>query len=218
MSDHAATTRYPGYDVLDKRDSPSWDPVTRRVVDDRLATPLQPRFFDAAQWSAATALCACVVAQPDDRPAVPVPALLDARLWDDSGDGYRNVRLPPLREAWRVGLAAMDAESRQSHDVAFAGLSAARQDALLKRMQRGELHHATWQAMPSDLFFSDRVLHDLYAAYYSHPTSWSEIGFGGPANPRGYVRLSFDRRDPWEAVEAGADDEHRVRQENARVR
>ena len=56
--------------------------------------------------------------------------------------------------------------------------------------------------MPCRLFFSARVLHDVVAAYYAHPTSWNEIGFGGPASPRGYVRMGFDKRDPWEAAEA----------------
>ncbi len=219
MSDHAAPTRYPGYDVLNKRDSPSWDAVTRRVVDERLATPSQPRFFDPDQWRAAAALCDCVVAQPDDRPAVPVAAMLDSKLHEDSGDGYRNAQLPPLREAWQRGLTALDAESRYAHQVVFADLSTPRQQDLLKRAQRGDLHHDAWQGMPPALFFSDRVLHDLYGAYYSHPSSWSEIGFGGPANPRGYVRLVGDRRDGWEPIEVHAgDDREAVTQENARVR
>ena len=63
------------------------------------------------------------------------------------------------------------------------------------------------------------MLRDLYGAYYSHPTAWSDIGFGGPANPRGYVRLAADRRDAWEPIEAHADeDRDEVQQENARVR
>jgi hypothetical protein len=37
--------------------------------------------------------------------------------------------------------------------------------------------------------------------YYAHPQAWDEIGFGGPASPRGYVRMGFNRYDPWEAVE-----------------
>ena len=45
------------------------------------------------------------------------------------------------------------------------------------------------------------MLHDIGSAYYAHPTAWSEIGFGGPASPRGYVRMDENRRDPWEAVE-----------------
>jgi hypothetical protein len=27
------------------------------------------------------------------------------------------------------------------------------------------------------------------AAFYSHPWAWNEIGFGGPAYPRGFMRL-----------------------------
>lgn len=27
------------------------------------------------------------------------------------------------------------------------------------------------------------------SAFYSHPWAWNEIGFGGPAYPRGYMRL-----------------------------
>lgn len=219
MSDHAAPTRYPGYDVLHKRDSPSWDAVTRKVVDERLAAPSQPRFFEAGPSRTVTALCACLIVQPDDRPPVPVAALLDAKLFENSGDGYRNAALPPLREAWQRGLTALDAESQQAYEMSFADLSQLQQHKLLTRMQQGDLRHDAWQGMPPALFFSDRLLHDLYGAYYSHPSSWSEIGFGGPANPRGYVRLVGDRRDPWEAVEARADeDRDAVRQENEHVR
>jgi len=56
--------------------------------------------------------------------------------------------------------------------------------------------------MSSALFFVKHVLSDIVTAYYSHPTAWSEIGFGGPASPRGYVRMGFDERDPWEAKKA----------------
>lgn len=218
MSNDAAKTRYPGYDVLNKRDTSSWDAITREVVDERMSTPLEPRFFNAAQWAALGALCDCIVAQSAERSAVPVAALLDAHLFANDGDGWRDARLPPLREAWCRGLAALDAEGAAGHDVPFMRLLPDQQTALVKRMQRGELHAAAWQGMPSDVFFSKRVLHDLYGAYYSHPSAWSEIGFGGPANPRGYVRLYKGRRDPWEAIEATADNADVVAQENARVR
>ena len=47
------------------------------------------------------------------------------------------------------------------------------------------------------------------------PTAWNEIGFGGPASPRGYVRMDFDRRDPWEAAEAKPGAEAEARKANA---
>ena len=32
-------------------------------------------------------------------------------------------------------------------------------------------------------------MRSMLAAFYSHPWAWNEIGFGGPAYPRGYARL-----------------------------
>ena len=43
-------------------------------------------------------------------------------------------------------------------------------------------------------------------AFYSHPWAWNEIGFGGPAYPRGYKHLALDGREPWEVAERDAED------------
>ncbi len=194
--------RYPGYDVLAKRDTPSWNDATRQVIDARLALPRAPQFLTEDEWRTLTALCDRIVPQPPDRVPIPVPSMVDDKLRRDLRDGYRNAKLPPLREAWRRGLAAVDAEAQAAHGYAFAALNAEAQDALLRAMEGGELHHPAWGGMPCRLFFKERLVHDIVAAYYAHPTAWKEIGFGGPASPRGYVRMGFDRRDPWEAVEA----------------
>ncbi len=58
---------------------------------------------------------------------------------------------------------------------------------------------------------------EIPRAYYAHPAAWNEIGFGGPASPRGYVRMDFDQRDPWEAAEAKPGREADAREENTRV-
>jgi hypothetical protein len=195
--------RYPGYDVLAKRHTPSWNEATRRVVDQRLAMPRAPRFFTEDEWLTLTAVCDRIVPQPKHRPPVPLAAMVDRKMAEDLTDGYRNYRLPKMQEAWRRGLHALDAEARARHGGRFHSISEQEQDSLLRQMQQGELEGPCWGGMPAQLFFSDRVLHDIVAAYYAHPTAWNEIGFGGPASPRGYVRMGFDRRDPWEAVEAG---------------
>jgi hypothetical protein len=43
------------------------------------------------------------------------------------------------------------------------------------------------------------------------------MGFGGPASPRGYVRMGLDRRDPWEAAESKPDEEYHALRENQGV-
>jgi hypothetical protein len=210
--------RYPGYDVLAKRHTPSWNEQTRRVVDARLALPREPRFLGEDEFRTLAAIAARVVPQPSDRPPIPVAALVDHKLVSDHGDGYRHAALPPLREAWRRGLRAIDQEARDAHTQPFHRLDAPAQDAVLQAAQEGRLAGPTWQGMPSALFFSHRLLRDIVLAYYSHPTAWSEIGFGGPASPRGYVRMGFNRRDPWEAAEARDGEEAAARRENKRVR
>lgn len=212
------TDRYPGYDVLAKRDTPSWNDATRRVIDARLATPDEPRFFNAQEWQTLNAICDRIVPQPPDRPEVPVAALVDRKLANDERDGYRFVSLPKMQLAWQRGLAALDAAAAARHAQRFHALGSTQQDELLAAMQRGELDGPEWGGMPADKFFSGRVAHDILAGYYSHPSAWSEIGFGGPASPRGYVRMYFNRRDPWEAVEAKpGDDDASVREANERV-
>ncbi len=84
-------------------------------------------------------------------------------------------------------------------------------------MANDELTGPLWRGMPSKLFFTKRVLHDIVGAYYAHPTAWSEIGWAGPASPRGFVRLDKNRRDPWEAAEAYPGEEATARRENTRV-
>ena len=103
--------------------------------------------------------------------------------------------------------------------VPFAELSDENADALLSLMQNGDLHGPAWGDVPPKLFFAKRVLVDIPAVYYAHPTAWNELGFGGPASPRGYVRMAANRRDPWEAAEAkpGGPLEHILR-DNQRVR
>ena len=210
--------RFPGYDVLDKRATPSWDEVTRAVVAKRLAAPLQPRFLTAAQFAVADALCRRILPQSANRPPAPLAALLDAKLHEDHGDGFREADMPYMGEAWRQGLDALEAEAKGRHDgEGFAALDALQQDALISAMEAGELTGDGWKGLDSAKFFKRRVLVDVPGLYYCHPTAWSEIGFGGPASPRGYLRLEGDRRDPWEAAEATPGGEAQALRKNRHV-
>lgn len=217
-----AETRYPGYNVLDKRDTVSWNEKTRVVVAHRLATPDEPRFFTRQEWAMVQACAERIVPQPRQHDgngeSIPVAALLDTKLLENHQDGWRPAKLPQQREAWRRGLRALDAEAQAAFSAPFAMLDGKQQDSLLKRMESGDLHSPAWEGMPPKEFWKHHMLRDIVFAYYAHPTAWSEIGWGGPASPRGYVRLQSDMRDPWEAVEARpGEDRASVREENRRV-
>ncbi len=209
--------RYPGYDVLAKRDSPSWNDATRRAVDKRLSVPREPRFFGREEWLILQAVCDRIVPQPADRPPVPLAAYVDQKMFDRKHDGYRYDGLPEQGQAWKRGLAAFEEVARHTYDTGFAALSGERQDEILRRTQQGLLQADALEGMPTHSFFEHRVIQDIVAAYYAHPTAWNEIGFGGPASPRGYVRTALDRRDPWEASEARPGREAQALRENKRV-
>ena len=210
---------YPGYDVLSKRDTPSWNEQTRVVVDRRLAIdPQTHRFFTDDEWSTLNALVERIVPQPPGRSGrIPVAAMVDEKMCKNVGDGHRVASLPPMRDAWRRALAALDAESHTLHGKRFHHLASPQQDELIAAMQQGRLTSPAWGTMPAQIFFSQRIVSDVVKSYYTHPTAWSEIGFGGPASPRGYVRMDFNRRDSWEAAEAKPGHEDEAIRENKRV-
>ena len=216
MPDTSKNARYPGYDVAAKRWSPSWNDKTRQVIDGRVAIHPGPRYLARAQFAVLQALCDRILPQHDRAQPIPLAAYVDEKLHLDKRAGYRNARLPPLREAWTRGLDALEAEARAAYGRGFAALDGGSQDRLIERLSKGELSDAAWGDMPPGLFFKDRVMSEIPRAYYAHPEAWNEMGFGGPASPRGYVRLDVDKRDPWEAVEAGGDPA-KARKANARV-
>jgi len=196
--------RFPGYSTLAKRDSPSWNDATRVVIDKRLHHPPPRRFFTPEEWPILLALCDRIIPQSTE-PKVPIANFVDAKMADDEGDGYRRANLPTMQEMWRRGLAATDAEARLRFGAAFVDLPGGRQDDVLHAIQQGDVRARTWADIPAKAFFKSRVLHDVVAIYYAHPQGWDEMGFGGPASPRGYVRMGFDRHDPWDAVERKRD-------------
>lgn len=145
MSD---ASRYPGYDVLAKRDTPSWDEPTRRAIDNRLQVSSVARFFTPDEWAVANALCRRILPQGDDTEAVALAALLDAKLYADHGDGFREADMPYMQEAWRLGLAALEAEAKDRHDgQPFAVIGETNQDALLRMMQNGSFNNHHWRAI-----------------------------------------------------------------------
>ncbi len=190
---------YPEYDVLDKWDTPSWDDYTREIVALRLDQVPPRRFLEPEEYLTLEAACHRLLPQPDREHPVPIAPWIDEKLHADRKDGYRFEGMPPLRDAWKLGLRGIDDEARARFGDAFRALDAGRQDEVLSCIQQGETRSAVWDELPAKKFFSDHLLTECVAIYYAHPAAWSEIGFGGPASPRGYARRRGNLRDGWEA-------------------
>lgn len=197
------STPYPSYDVLDKRDTPSWNEQTREVVSRRLREVPERRFLTLAEWESLEAVCARLIPQPDrERAPVPIVPFIDAQLHGGHESGYQYDDMPDLRSAWRLGIGGIEKEGRHRHHSKFADLDEVKQKSILHAIQMGAVSGEPWDALPPQRFFSQILLKSVIGIYYAHPDAWSEIGFGGPASPRGYVRLGPGQRDPWEAREA----------------
>src|SRR5437588_9653947 len=145
--------RYPGYNVMQKRCSPSWNIQTRRVIERRLATSDAPLFFTPDQFETVRALAARIVPQPCDGALIPVAALVDRKLHEGVSDGYRVAAMPREREAWRLGLRALEAEAKAAHAGRFHELSEVLQDSLLQRMESGQLSCPEWGSVRPEDFF-----------------------------------------------------------------
>ena len=202
MPERTFQTLYPQYDVLEKFHTPSWNAQTRAVVSRRLREVPTRRFFSELQWKTLQAVAERVIPQPERSEPVPIVPWIDAKLSKGRGDGTRYASLPPQAECWRRGVDAIEAEAQQRYGRSFHVLDPVEQDLLLRALDNQETESPDWHGLPSRSFFRHVLLRAVVEVYYAHPAAWSEIGFGGPASPRGYVRLATNRRDPWEGDEA----------------
>jgi hypothetical protein len=187
--------RFPGFDVLAQ--APRWDPVTGAVVLARLGPPPSIRFFTPDEEAIARPLLDLLLDQHDD-PRVPVLPVIDTRLADQSTDGWRYEDLPEDGQAWRDTLAALDEDARDAHGIGFARCDDDARRAMIQAVQ--DLGGKPWHGLPADRVWS---LWTRYActAFYAHPWAWNEIGFSGPAYPRGYKNAGVGRREPWEVAD-----------------
>ena len=193
--------RYPDYDVL--AEAGHWDEVTRKLVLDCVDDPPPLRFFDPHERETLKALCDHLTAQ-DAEPRVPVLAYVDEKLFENKGDGYQYFDMPSDQETWRTVARGLDEEAQKLGAASYAVLDEHRQLELCHRLSRGELHRGAWASLNVGRAFGV-VMRYVCAAFYAHPWAWNEIGFGGPAYPRGYAAFGnpeLGEEEHWEAKEA----------------
>jgi Gluconate 2-dehydrogenase subunit 3 len=190
-----ATGRFPGFDVLSQ--ARHWDTVTADVVMARTGPPPDPQFFTDTERACAAALLDQLTGQCDEDLRVPVLQMIDARLAAGETDGWRYADMPEDGQAWRDTLGYLDKDAHTRCGTSFADAPEQDQAAMIQAVQAG----AEWHGLPAARVWS---LWTRYActALYSHPYAWSEMGFPGPAYPRGYKNAGVDKLEPFEARDA----------------
>lgn len=193
---------YPGFQTLSQR--AFWDEATRKVVLDRVEHVPPIRFFSAEEVQLMQAVCDRLLPQ-DDRDAahtIPVVNYIDDRLYHRRIDGYRFEDMPDDHEAHRLGLHAIEAIAHHLFHRPFIQLEPREQDQTLQTIHDGNppAGEEIWQKMPVTRYWL-LLMQDAIEGYYAHPYAWDEVGFGGPAYPRGYMRLEGGKPEPWEVEE-----------------
>jgi hypothetical protein len=186
--------RYPDWDVLEQQEH--WDEVTRKVVLERVNEVPPFRFFDEHERPTLKAFCDRVTAQDHD-PRIPVLSMVDAKLHAGQLDGFQFAGMPDDREVWHIVARGLDETAREAGGHDFAGLSEEGQRQIVERMSQGGLEGGAWDEVDVETAWSV-VTRAILAAFYSHPWAWNEIGFGGPAYPRGYAALGVGTKEHWE--------------------
>jgi Gluconate 2-dehydrogenase subunit 3 len=186
--------RYPDWDVLEQQNH--WDVVTRNVVLDRVQNVPPFRFFDERERETLKAFCDRVTAQ-DEEPRIPVLSLVDRKLHDGELDGFQFDGMPDDRDVWRIVARGLDETAQEAGAHDFAALSPEAQRQIVERMVNGQLEGGAWEEVDVSKAWSV-VTRAILSVFYSHPWAWNEIGFGGPAYPRGYAALGVGTKEHWE--------------------
>jgi hypothetical protein len=193
--------RYPAYDVLSQ--TSHWDDVTRRIVLDRVENVPPIEFFTTDEARTLDAFCNVATAQ-DAEPRIAVLNYVDEKLQAGKRDGWRFFDLPDDDELWRLVARGLDEQARHHSYESFADAPLETQVGVVHRFSKGELHGGVWEQVNVSRAFSV-VMRYVAQAFYSHPWAWNEIGFGGPAYPRGYGAFGsphLGEKESWEADES----------------
>jgi hypothetical protein len=192
------------FDVL--RESEEWDKETREVVLGRVSTP--PAALTLRQHEVDTLTALCGVLLGDDR--VPILQFVidhfDTKMRINTGESQRKLGMPPFPILVHKGMDSLNGYTIAKQGQEFAHLSPQTQWEIINLLIVNPAPFQLGNVQIQSKDFLSSIHAEAVSAYYSHPTVWSDIGYAGPAYPRGYVRIERGLRDPWEAKSHHEDD------------
>lgn len=193
----AKQTHYPSYDVM--REKNEWDNHTQRIVSSRVVREDNYQFLSMVEAECIRKVCCLLLGDVRGDIIQYVLCHIDQTLNKASGEGQRKDGVLPEAELLRKGCKALDQTAIQSHGRAFFHIEDNIAQEMLQLLSENQLQgQDIWNEVDQKALFQ-KCLKLAIEAYYSHPVVWSEMGYGGPAYPRGYIRTHLNKLDPWEA-------------------
>lgn len=190
-------THYPDFDVM--ADIEEWDEHTREIVLKRLGPFPEKQFLEEYEEIKLRQIIKHLVYDNRNDIFDWILYYIDQRLYSEIGEFQRKPNTPPEKILIREGLKALDKLSQTLYQKSFVEAGVKEQFDMLASVQLGKAAPIPeWSTIPQEVLF-DKLLELIISTYYSHPAIWSEIGYGGPAYPRGYYRIELGWTDPWEA-------------------
>ena len=195
-------TYYPSYDVMALQDE--WDAHTQEIVRKRLGPFPKAKYLNKAENEMLGIITEHLTYDNCKKIIAWVQHYIDQQLTSKIGESQRKPKVPPEKTLIRDGLAFLNYTCEDLFKKSFAQAKTQEQFQILADLQTGTLTPTkttakiNWSKILQKALFN-KLANLIISAYYSHPDTWSKIGYGGPAFPRGYVRVEFGLADPWEA-------------------
>lgn len=190
-------SHYPSFDVMNEKQE--WDDHTQAIVSSRLSPVQNYHFLTPDEADLVRQISSVLV--NDEKPEVLdfIVGHVDHTLHQSPGESQRKDNVPKAPELIRAGLRAIEQGARALHGSSFLNLEVSDQRQYLNRICESVAEpQNVWTSVPQKELFL-KLLNLTIESYCSHPNIWSEIGYAGPAYPRGYVRTQIGQLDPWEA-------------------
>lgn len=187
---------YPQYDVM--REQEAWDDHTRNIVTSRLHEAGFTQYLTESERRQLMELARVLLDEVRTSVLLYIVSHVDRTLESNIGESQRNPKVPEVQTLVRDGLRRLVDTVRSAYGKPFGQISSEQQQEVVELWSKGQFHPDQWNGTPQQPFFN-KLLHMMVEAYASHPQIWSDIGYGGPAYPRGYIRAQIGQTDPWEA-------------------
>jgi hypothetical protein len=192
-------SHYEGFNVMKQKEH--WDPHTLEIVEKRLLLKKCQRLTYFKQQEAQTLIELCCVILDDRRDPILSYVIhhFESKLKANIGEAQRKKGLPKESQLIHQGLQALSDFCVVKYDSPYNELKESVRKDLADKMIQGNIQFQVEGSHFPVKDFMKKIMTEAISAYYSHPLVWSEIGYAGPAYPRGYVRSEWGLTDPWEA-------------------